>query len=77
MTLKSKAMQMRNAIDAIDLALHGDNDLQRMRELFEDARDECVIQVSMTAADLRQLGVAMDECNRIANSNEFIRDNLR
>lgn len=77
MTLKSKAIQMRNAIDAIDLALHGDNDLQRMRELFVAARDECVIHISITAADLRQLGVAMDECNRIANSNEFIPSNLR
>jgi len=69
-------MRMRNAIDAIDLALHGDNDIERMRELFEDARDNVTIQVSMTAADLRQLGHAMDECNEIANSPDYTPANL-
>ena len=72
MSLKSKALRMRSAINDIDLALHGDNDIQRMRELFEDARDSVIIQVTMTAADLRHLGRAMDECNKIANSPEYI-----
>ena len=76
MSLKAKAIRMRNAIDAMDLALHGDNDLQRMRKLFEDARDEMKIDVTMTAQNIRQICHALDECNEIANSPEFIPANL-
>ncbi len=75
-SFKAKAMRMRNAIDAIDAALHGDNDIERVRKLFEGARDDLTIQVSMTAADLRQLGRAMDECNEIANSLDYAPANL-
>ena len=70
MSLREKAMEMRDAIDGIDLALHGSNDLPKQRALFSDARDDLKIRVTITAANLRQLGRAMDECNRIANSPE-------
>ena len=71
MSLREKAMEMRNAIDGIDLALHGNIDLPKQRALFSDARDDLKIKVTITVADLRQLGRAMDECNRIANSPEY------
>jgi hypothetical protein len=62
---------MWQAINDIDLALHGENDIEQKRKLFEDARDDMMIQITMTVADLRQIGAAMDECNRIANSEEY------
>jgi len=62
---------MWQAINDIDLALHGENDIERKRELFEESRDDLMIQITMPVADLRQLGAAMDECNRIANAPEY------
>lgn len=76
MSLKDKAHQMRNALDAIELALHGDNDLEWMRELFEDAQDDVVVRVEMTARNLRQICVALDECNRLMHSGEFTPSSL-
>lgn len=75
-TIRRKALEMRNAIDGIDLALHGENDIERKRKLFKDARDDLMIQVTMTAADLRQIGNAMDECNRIIHSPDYEPANL-
>lgn len=77
MSLREKAIEMRDAIDGIELALHGDKfDIQRMVELFEGARDDLQIKIDMTVADLRHIGRALDECNRIINSPEYTPANL-
>lgn len=71
MSLKAKAMEMRNAIDAIDLALHGDVDWARLSELWSHSADDFTIKVLMTLGELRQLCIARDQCNRIINSPEY------
>jgi hypothetical protein len=76
MTHAQKVREMRNAIDAIDLALHSDVDWEKQRTLFEDARDDLKIRIEMTVQNLRQLCDAKDECNRIINSTEFTPANL-
>ena len=72
MSLTQKIREMRNAIDGIDLAFHGDVDWEKQRTLFDDARDDLKIKIEMTVQDLRQLCDAKDECNRIINSPEFV-----
>ena len=72
MTLEQKAKEMRDALDGIELALCGIDGLDRARRLWDDADVDVTIKLEMSAATLRQLGRAFDECNRIMNSPEFI-----
>jgi hypothetical protein len=76
MPLREKALEMRNAIDGIELALHGNNKITDTARLFDDAEDDLVVKVAMTAGNLRQICTALDECNRIIHSPEFIPANL-
>lgn len=76
MPLAEKALEMRNAIDHIELALHGIDRLEEVRRLWDDADDDLKIKVEMDAATLRQICNALDECNRITNSPEYIPANL-
>ena len=71
MSLREKAMEMRNAIDGIELALHGIERLDHVRRLWDDADDDLKIKVEMDAGTLRQICTALDECNRIINSPEY------
>lgn len=71
MTSKQKYTAMRNAINDIGLALHGIDHLEEVQALFQDARDDLLIKVEMSMATFRQICSALDECNRIINSDEF------
>ena len=71
MSLEQKAKEMRDALDRIELALCCIEGLDRARRLWDDADDDVVVKLEMSAATLRQLGNAFDECNRIMNSPEF------
>ena len=71
MTLREKAMEMRNAIDHIELALNGIDRFGSLDELWEGASADLLIKVSMTVGTMRQLRNAYDELNRIINSPEY------
>ena len=72
MTLQEKYTEMRNAIDAIDLALHGIDHIEDWKSIWEGARDDLLIKVEMDVLTFHQICSAMDECNRIINSSEFL-----
>ena len=71
MSLTQKIREMRNAIDGIDLALHGIDHLDEIRTLWQDGRDDLKIKIEMDLGTFRQICDALDECNRIINSPEF------
>jgi hypothetical protein len=75
MTLKQKAEIMRNAIDAIKLAMQGWPELLELPDncaLDESDADDLELEVKITWKHLRQVLSAVDECNRIMNSDEFV-----
>ena len=76
MPLYEKAIEMRNAIDGVELAFSGMEDFARAADLWNDSRDDLKIKVQMRVGDLRQLRRAYDELNRIINSPEYLPANL-
>lgn len=77
MTVKQKALEMRTALDGIELALQGVGDWDALRTLWKDARDDLTVKVAMPVARMRQLCDALDECNRIVNEPEFSPERFR
>jgi len=71
MKLSYAIREMRNAIDGIDLALHGIDHLDELRTLWQDGRDDLTIKVEMDLGTFRQICDALDECNRVINSPEY------
>lgn len=72
MTLEQKAQDMRNAIDAIELALMGfQNNLLEISKLFATTGDDVVVCPKIKVKNLHQLATALAECNRIINSPEY------
>jgi hypothetical protein len=69
--LEEKAREMRDAIDAIDLALHGIENREELETLWQDARDDLRIKIEMDVATFRQICAALEECNRIANDENY------
>ena len=76
MTLEQKALEMRSALDAIELALMGFGGLADIPARWEDSRDDVVLLHRVTVGEVRQVCNALDKCNRIVNSPEFIPANL-
>lgn len=60
--------QMRDAIDAVELALNG-LEIDSVVRLFEGADDSIMVKVPLGA--LRQLGRCYPELNRIINDPAF------
>ena len=76
MPLREKALEMRNAIDRIELALNGIDRFESLGELWEGASADLPIKVSMTVGTMRELRNSYDELNRIIHSPEFTPANL-
>ena len=76
MPLYEKAIEMRNAIDGVELAFSCMEDFAKAADLWDDSRDDLEIKVQMRVGDLRQLRRAYDELNRIINSPEYLPANL-
>jgi hypothetical protein len=72
MTLERKALEMRNALDGIELALMGVENLSALPALFETTGENVQIVLRMTVGQMRQICAALGECNRIVNSPDFI-----
>jgi hypothetical protein len=72
MTLEQKAREMRSALDAIELALMGVEEFPELPALFETTGENVTIILRMTVGTMRQICTALDECNRIVNSPDFI-----
>ena len=72
MPLEAKALEMRSAIDGIELALNGfEESLGSIADRWDGARDDVKIVIPMTVGTVRQLLSAYDELNRIINSPEY------
>jgi hypothetical protein len=65
---KSQHMQMRDAINDVELALSG-LDMGHIAELFETANDSVMVKIPLGA--LRQLARCYPELNRIINDPSF------
>jgi len=66
----SKFKQMRNAIDAAELAL-GMADASRLAKLFEDSSDDIKVNIRIELRTLRLMASAYREMNRIINDPAF------
>lgn len=77
MTVKQKALEMRTALDGIEIALMGVGGWDELRTLWQDARDDLTLKVQMDVRTMRQLCDALDECNRIVNEPEFSPEKFR
>lgn len=67
---KSQHLQMRNAINDVELALNG-LEIDSVVRLFETADDSVMVKVPLGA--LRQLGRCYPALNRIINDPAFER----
>jgi hypothetical protein len=76
MSLAAKALEMRNAIDGVELALSGIGNFEAFAGLWENSREDIRISWLITVGNIRQLRHAYDELNRIVNSPEFTPANL-
>lgn len=76
MSLHQKALEMRNAIDAIELAMSSMGGFEDLARLWEGAADDVQVCAYMTAGQVRQFYAVYGELNRIINSPEFIPANL-
>jgi hypothetical protein len=74
-TLKQKAKDMRHAIDMMEGAMMGWDELMDMPEncaLDENDADDLELEVKITWKHLRRVLSAVSECNRIINSDEYL-----
>ena len=69
--MRSKYLQMRDAINDVELALNG-LEIDSIVRLFEAADDSVMVKVPLGA--LRQLGRCYPVLNRIINDPTFERD---
>lgn len=69
--LLSRAIQMRNALDGIELALMGYGDLVEMPRVFEGTSGDVRIHPVVTVEQMRRVCEALSECTRIVNSDEY------
>lgn len=78
MSLKRKATEMRNAIAMIEGSLFGAAriDWGRLSDIFESSHDGVVLNLKVTVGEFKQLYSALQECNRIVNSEEYFPANL-
>ena len=75
MTLKQKAKDMRHAIDMMEGAMMGWDELMDLPEncaLDESDSDDLELEVKVTWKHLRRVLSAVGECNRIINSDEYV-----
>lgn len=73
MTLKEKAKVMRDAIDAMELALMGMPNLVDLPEKWKEPRhpSELGVTVRTTCGEVYRVTDALSELNRIVNSPDF------
>ena len=76
MPLREKAIEMRSAIDGIELAMNGFEPLDQIEARWDQCHDDLEIKVPMRLGAVRQLRLAYDELNRIINSPEYEPANL-
>jgi len=74
--LRKKALEMRNAIDSVELALSGIGGFEDVARLWDGAHDDLAVKVEMRVGLIRQFRSAYDELNRIINSPEYEPTNL-
>lgn len=75
MTLEDKAKEMRHAIDMIESAMMGWDELLDLPEkcAMDDSDDDGIeLKVGVTWGQLRRVLVALEDCTRIINSQEYL-----
>jgi hypothetical protein len=68
---KIKAMEMRHAIDQIELAVMGLGEFVALPKIFDGASDDLIVMPKLKLAEVRRVCRALTECTRIINSPEF------
>jgi hypothetical protein len=78
LTLAEKAVRMRHAIDAMELALHGAPSLVELPEKWGDPRHRDTLGVTpkMTAGEVYRICDALAELTRIMNDAGYEISNL-
>lgn len=71
-----KALEMRSAINAAELAMSGMNGFEDLARFWEGVSDIVMITVHMTVGQVRQFHRAYAELNRIINSPEYAPSSL-
>ena len=73
LTLKQKAKDMRNAIDAMELALMGFGDLVELPRKWGEPRhrDELGVKLPVNCGQVYRVCDALEELTRIINSPEY------
>lgn len=71
MSDRQKAMDMRHAIDQVELAFQGLGDFPELPRIFDGADDVLIVAPKLKLGDVRQLCKTMAECTRIINSPEY------
>lgn len=67
----TKAQEMRDAIDQIELALMGLGEFADLPRLFDGASNEVIVAPKLKLGEVRRVCEALSECTRIINSPEF------
>jgi hypothetical protein len=68
---KIKAMEMRHAIDQIELAVMGLGDFIELPRIFDGVPDDLSVMPKLKLGEVRRVCRALTECTRIINSPEF------
>lgn len=70
--LETRALAMRSALDQIEGALMGFDDLHKQLENWKDAGVDVRVKLNIGVLQLRRIGVALDKCNFIINSEDYV-----
>lgn len=70
-SLLKKALEMRAAIDEIELALSSVNGFSDQIALWEGAAADLFVKVEIPVGIIRQMGAAYANLNHIINSEEY------
>lgn len=68
---KAIAKEMRNAIDAMELAMMGTRVVE-LAESFAGASPDVIVRVPITVANLLQMNKALMRLNHIINSDDYV-----
>jgi hypothetical protein len=76
MSLREKALEMRNVIDEIELALSSMNGFEDLAPRWDGARNDLIVKVDITVGQVRRIRDAYVKLNDIINSPEYTPANL-
>lgn len=70
-TLEARALSMRDALDQIESALMGFDELIDQLPRWEDVDGEVRVKLNISVTQLRRIDRALESCATIVNSKDF------